>query len=74
MVEKNEEDQELEGAIEQLKDALERLVDEDDNEELLEWIMDTCAPEWGIIDGLVANFIDNYKDVEVAQSRMKILK
>ena len=66
MVEQNEDDNELEGAIETLNGALERLEDEADNEELIEWIQDTCAPEWGIIDGLVANFIDNYQDIEIA--------
>ena len=43
-----------------LYDALVRLEDETDNEELIEWVEGVCMPEYGVVDGLVANFIDYF--------------
>jgi len=57
-----------------LYDALLRLEDEGDNEELIDWVEGVCDPEHGVIDGLVANFIDYIDDKNYSNLLLKILK
>ena len=38
--------------------------EEEDNDELVEWVQGVCLPEYGVIDGMVANFIDNLQDAK----------
>ena len=53
--------------------ALVRLDTETENGALLEWCRNACRPEYGIVDGLVANFVDNYEDKEFAKKLLKVL-
>ena len=57
-----------------LYDALLRLEEETENEELIEWVEGVCVPEYGVIDGLVANFIDYIDDKNYSNLLLKILK
>ena len=57
-----------------VSDALDRLDEETDNDELVEWVQGVCLPEYGVVDGLVANFIDNLDDAAFTRSVLKILK
>ena len=57
-----------------VSDALDRLDEETDNDELVEWVQGVCLPEYGVVDGLVANFIDNLDDATFTRSILKILK
>lgn len=57
-----------------LHSALERLDEESENEALIDWVRNVCDPEFGIVDGLVANFIDFVDDSEYAKKILKILK
>jgi len=42
--------------------ALERLDEESENEALVAWVRNICDPDNGVVDGLVANFIDFVDD------------
>ena len=39
-----------------------RLDQEPNNSELIEWLSSIAQPEYGLIDGLVANFVENVED------------
>jgi hypothetical protein len=54
--------------------ALLRLDTEPENEQLLEWVKNVCSPEYEVIDGLVANFIDFLDDKAYVTKILKILK
>lgn len=54
--------------------ALLRLDEEKDNEELKAWVMNVCEPQYGLVDGLVANFIDFLDDKPYVTKILKILK
>ena len=54
--------------------ALMRLDTESENEALREWCKNVCRPEIGMVDGLVANFIDLRDDTEFAAKLLKVLK
>lgn len=57
-----------------LYSTLIRLENEEENKEaLLEWIIGICDPEFGMVEGLVANFIDFIDDKEYAKKILKIL-
>lgn len=60
--------------LENLFKALNRLDTETENEALKEWVNGICAPENGVIDGLVANFIDFVDDKAFSRKILKILK
>lgn len=67
-------DQELNEGIQMLYSTLERLDNEEENKEaLLEWVTQVCDPEFGMVEGLVANFIDFIADREYAKKILKIL-
>jgi len=57
-----------------LQDAVDRLDTEEDNDDLVEWVQGVCLPEYGVIDGMVANFIDNLGDPNFAKQLLRILK
>jgi len=60
--------------LENLFKALNRLDEEKENEALKEWVNNICAPENGVIDGLVANFIEFVDDKAFSRRILKILK
>lgn len=65
---------ELDEGIQLLYDTLERLDNEEENKEaLLEWVEGVCDPEFGMVEGLVANFIDFIDDKEYSKRILKIL-
>ena len=71
------EERELDEGIQMIYDTLERLDDDQEDEEskeaLLEWIEQACDPELGMVEGLVANFIDFIEDKEFSKKILKIL-
>ena len=64
----------LDESIEMLFGALMRLDTETENEPLREWCKNAVKPEYGLVDGLVANFVDHYEDKEYAKKLLKVLK
>jgi hypothetical protein len=65
---------ELDEGIQMLSSTLDRLEEEEDNKEaLLEWVTGVCDPEFGMVEGLVANFIDSIEDKEYSKKILKIL-
>lgn len=64
----------LDEQLEMLYGALLRLDEEKDNEELKAWVMNVCEPQYGLVDGLVANFIDFLDDKPYVTKILKILK
>lgn len=69
-----DESQQLDEHMEQLYGALLRLDDEEDNEQLMDWVKNVCEPAYGVVDGLVANFIDFVDDKPYVTKILKILK
>lgn len=66
--------QEIDEGIQMLYSTLERLDNEEENKEaLLEWVSSVCDPELGMVEGLVANFIDFINDKEYAAKILIIL-
>jgi hypothetical protein len=47
----------MEGQIDQLYETLLRVETEEDNKPLIEWLESICQKQFGLVDGLVANFI-----------------
>jgi len=75
MVESTEpESQQLDEQMEMLYGALLRLDNETENEQLMDWVKNVCEAEYGVIDGLVANFIDFQDDKLYVTKILKILK
>ena len=67
-------DRELDEGIQMLSSTLDRLDEEEDNREaLVEWITGVCDPEFGMVEGLVANFIDFIDEKDYAKQILKIL-
>lgn len=66
--------QELDEQMESLYGALLRLDDEQENEQLKDWVKTVCEPQYGVVDGLVANFIDFLDNVAYVTKILKILK
>ena len=74
MVDPREESQQLDEQMTGLYDALLRLDEETENEELMDWVKQVCSPEYGVVDGLVGNFIDFLDDKKYVTLILKILK
>ena len=53
--------------------ALVRLDTETENEALRECCKNACKPEYGIVDGLVANFVEHWENKEYAKKLLKVL-
>lgn len=51
-----------------------RLDNEKNNQELYQWVENICQKQFGLVDGLVANFIDNIDDPVFARKLLKVLK
>ena len=68
------EEKKLDESIEMLYGALIRLDTEKENEALLEWCKSVCTPEVGMVDGLVANFVNLRGDKDYAKKLLKVLK
>ena len=60
--------------MEVLYGALQRLETEPDNEALLDWVKNCVKPEFGVIEGLISNFIDYVDEKDYAKQILKILK
>ncbi len=60
--------------MENLYGALLRLDTEQENDQLKDWVKNVCEPQYGVIDGLVANFIDFLDNVPYVTKILKILK
>lgn len=57
-----------------LSTTLDRLDNPEENKEaLLEWVSAVCDPEYCMVEGLVANFVDFIDDTEYAKKILKIL-
>ena len=67
-------EQQLDESVQMLYDALIRLEDETENEDLIDWVQNVCQPEYGVVDGLVANFIDYLENTKYVNLLLKILK
>ena len=57
-----------------VKKRAEKSDTETDNEALREWCKNICKPEYCIVDGLVANFVEHSDDHEYAKKLLKVLK
>lgn len=68
------ETQQLDEQMEMLYGALLRLDEEEDNDQLMDWVKNVCDPAYGVVDGLVANFIDFLDDKHYVTKILKILK
>ena len=68
------ESQQLDEQMEMLYTALLRLDTETENDKLKDWVRNICDPQYGVIDGLVANFIDFVDDEQYVTKILKILK
>ncbi len=66
--------QQLDEQMENLYGALLRLDTEQENDQLKDWVKNVCEPQYGVIDGLVANFIDFLDNVPYVTKILKILK
>ena len=64
----------MEAQIDQLFDVLQRMDTETDNKDLYLWVENICQRQFGLIDGLVANFIDNIDDPQFARKLLKVMK
>ena len=64
----------LDESIQMLFDALVRMDTETDNEALQQWCENICQPEYAIVDGLVANFVQYQDDKDYLKHLMKVLK
>ena len=53
--------------------ALIRLDTEVENQALREWCKNAVDPQYGIVDGLVANFVDYHEDKEYSKKLLKVL-
>ena len=60
--------------MESLYSALLRLDTENENEKLLDWVKNVCDAQYGVVDGLVANFIDFLEEKNYVSKILKILK
>jgi len=65
---------ELDENMQMLFNALQRLDTEPENEALKEWAENVLQPEYGVMDGLVANFIDFVDESDYCAIILKILK
>ena len=64
----------MESQIDQLYDTLLRVEKEEDNKALLDWLENVCQKQFGLVDGLVANFIMNIDQPTYAKKLLKVLK
>ena len=69
------EEKELDEGMTMLAETLDRLDNEEEEkkEALVEWVTTICDPEYAMVEGLVANFIDFIDDKEYAKKILKIL-
>ena len=64
----------MESQIDQLYDTLLRVETEENNKPLLDWLENVCQKQFGLVDGLVANFIMNIDQPTFAKKLLKVLK
>jgi chaperone required for assembly of F1-ATPase len=64
----------MESQIDQLYDTLLRVETEEDNKPLLDWLENVCQKQFGLVDGLVANFIMNIDQPVFAKKLLKVLR
>jgi hypothetical protein len=64
----------MESQIDQLYDTLLRVENEENNKALLDWLENVCQRQFGLVDGLVANFIMNIDQPTYAKKLLKVLK
>ena len=64
----------MESQIDQLYDTLLRVETEEDNKQLLDWLENVCQKQFGLVDGLVANFIMNIDQPVFAKKLLKVLR
>lgn len=64
----------MESQIDSLYDTLLRIENEEDNKALIDWLENVCQRHYGLIDGLVANFIINIDEPAYAKKLLRVLK
>ncbi|TNV79018.1 hypothetical protein FGO68_gene2123 [Halteria grandinella] len=64
----------MESQIDALYSTLLRVDTEPDNKALIEWLENVCQRHYGLVDGLVANFIVNIDEPAYGKKLLKVLK
>ncbi len=64
----------MESQIDMLYSTLLRVENEQDNKALLDWLENVCQRHFGLVDGLVSNFIVNIDEPEYSKKLLKVLK
>lgn len=64
----------MESQIDALYSTLLRVDTEPDNKALIDWLENVCQRHFGLVDGLVANFIVNIDEPTYGKKLLKVLK
>lgn len=65
-----ESDDNLEG----LKELIQNVQESEKTPEIIEWMKEICAKEYGLIDSLILTFMDSLTEIEFANSVLRCLK
>ncbi len=60
--------------LEQLKELIENIETSEKTPELIDWMKDIAAKEYGLVDSLIACFMENLHDIKFANSVLRCLQ
>lgn len=59
---------------EQLQELIENIETSQKTPELIKWMHDISAKEYGLVDSLIYSFMENLKDIKFANSILRCLQ
>ncbi len=60
--------------LEQLKELVDNIENSEKTPELIEWMKDISAKEYGLVDSLISTFLDSLSDIKFANSILRCLQ
>ena len=60
--------------LEQLKELIENIESSEKTPELIQWMHDISAKEYGLVDSLIYSFMENLKDIKFANKILRCLQ
>jgi len=60
--------------LEQLKELIDNIENSEKTPELIEWMNDISAKEYGLVDSLISTFMESLDDIKFANSILRCLQ
>lgn len=60
--------------LEQIKELIESIETSEKTPELIDWMKEISAPDYGLVDSMIDTFVEKMNDIKLANSILRALR